>query len=53
MTYLANKYAKNDSIYPKDPQKRAVVDQRLHFDMGSLYQAFADYYVSLAKSRNI
>ncbi|XP_014479141.1 PREDICTED: glutathione S-transferase 1, isoform C-like [Dinoponera quadriceps] len=44
MTYLANKYGKNDSLYPKDPQKRAVVDQRLYFDMSTLYQSFSDYY---------
>jgi len=42
--YLADKYAKNDSMYPKDPQKRAVVNQRLYFDMGTLYQKFGDYY---------
>ena len=42
--YLVEKYAKNDSLYPKDPKKRAVVNQRLYFDMGTLYQRFADYY---------
>ncbi|XP_035774393.1 glutathione S-transferase 1 isoform X1 [Anopheles albimanus] len=43
-TYLAEKYGKDEQLYPKDPQKRAVVNQRLYFDMGTLYQRFADYY---------
>lgn len=44
MGYLANKYAKDDTLYPKDPVARARVDQKLYFDMGTLYQRFADYY---------
>ncbi|XP_050100534.1 glutathione S-transferase 1 isoform X1 [Anopheles aquasalis] len=43
-TYLVEKYGKDEHLYPKDPQKRAVVNQRLYFDMGTLYQRFADYY---------
>lgn len=44
LTYLVEKYGKDDSLYPKDPKARAVVNQRLYFDMGTLYQRFADYY---------
>lgn len=44
LIYLAQKYGKDDSLYPKDPQKQAVVNQRLYFDMGTLYTAFAEYY---------
>ncbi|CAD0203322.1 unnamed protein product [Chrysodeixis includens] len=34
--YLADKYGKDDQFYPKDLQKRALVNQRLHFDGTSL-----------------
>ncbi|XP_060647672.1 glutathione S-transferase D5-like [Drosophila nasuta] len=44
MVYLAEKYGKDDSLFPKDPQKQAVVNQRLHFDLGVLTQAFGEYY---------
>ncbi|XP_005185166.2 glutathione S-transferase 1 [Musca domestica] len=38
MAYLVSKYGKDDSLYPKDLLKRAVVDQRMYFDAGVLYQ---------------
>ncbi|KNC25052.1 hypothetical protein FF38_11870 [Lucilia cuprina] len=44
MVYLVEKYGKNDSLFPKCPKKRAVINQRLYFDMGTLYKSFADYY---------
>ncbi|EDW81100.1 uncharacterized protein Dwil_GK11876 [Drosophila willistoni] len=44
LIYLVEKYAKDDSLYPKDPQQKAVVNQRLYFDMGTLTQSFAEYY---------
>ncbi|XP_055679034.1 glutathione S-transferase 1-like [Lutzomyia longipalpis] len=44
LAYLVEKYGKDDSLYPKDPQKRYFVNQKLYFDMGTLYQRFADYH---------
>jgi len=40
--YLVNRYAKDDSLYPKDPVKRVLIDQRLYFDAMVLYQRFGD-----------
>merc|ERR1712165_578977 len=48
IAYLANAYAKDDSIYPKDPKVRAKVDQMMHFDMGQLYKAFGDCFYPIA-----
>ena len=44
--YLANAYAKDKSIYPEEPKARAKVDQMMYFDMGQLYKAFGDCFVS-------
>lgn len=46
MTYLIDSYAKDDSMYPKDLKIRAMVDQRMQFDLGVLYKRTMDYYVS-------
>ncbi|EEZ99066.1 Glutathione S-transferase D4-like Protein [Tribolium castaneum] len=37
MIYLVSKYAKDDALYPKDIKKRAVIDQRLHFESGVVF----------------
>jgi len=44
ITYLVRKYGKDDLLYPKNPKKRAIVDQRLYFDKETLYSRFADCY---------
>lgn len=49
MGYLVNQYGKDDSLYPTDPQKRALVDQRLYFDAGTLQARNVDYSVRVAK----
>jgi len=43
LMYLADKYGKDDSLYPKDPQKRAVVNMRIFFDISTLYPKFGEY----------
>ncbi|XP_053668548.1 glutathione S-transferase 1 [Anopheles marshallii] len=47
--YLVEKYCAHDEtlaerLYPQDPRRRAVVHQRLFFDVAVLYQRFAEYY---------
>eukprot|EP00918_Siedleckia_nematoides_P055214 GHVU01120444.1.p1 GENE.GHVU01120444.1~~GHVU01120444.1.p1 ORF type:complete len:195 (+),score=30.83 GHVU01120444.1:86-586(+) len=41
--YLADKYGKDDALYPKDVQKRAVVDRYLYYDMGIVYRAIGEW----------
>ncbi|KAG6445495.1 hypothetical protein O3G_MSEX003974 [Manduca sexta] len=36
-TYLVTKYGTNTSLYPAEPARRAIIDQRLHFDSGVLF----------------
>nr|AIL23541.1 glutathione S-transferase epsilon [Tenebrio molitor] len=37
MAYLVDKYGNNDSLYPRELRKRAIINQRLHFDNGVLF----------------
>lgn len=45
ITYLCNKYAKDDKLYPNDWAKRAIVDARLHFNSSYLYARLYSLYV--------
>ncbi|XP_044727574.1 glutathione S-transferase 1-1-like [Chrysoperla carnea] len=37
--YLVDRYAKTDTLYPRNLEKRAIVNQRLYFDATTLYPA--------------
>ncbi|XP_044727573.1 glutathione S-transferase 1-1-like [Chrysoperla carnea] len=38
-SYLVDRYAQVDTLYPKNLEKRAIVNQRLYFDATTLYPA--------------
>lgn len=38
-TYILEKYAPDNTLYPKDLARRAQIDQRLYFDSGVLFAA--------------
>lgn len=42
--YLVDKYGEDDSLYPREPQARALVNQRLLFDV-NLYSNFEKFYI--------
>jgi hypothetical protein len=39
MGYLCGVFAGGELYYPRDPAARALVDQRLYFDIGILYRS--------------
>ncbi|XP_076678501.1 glutathione S-transferase 1-1-like [Andrena cerasifolii] len=48
MSYLVDQYGKNSRLNPHTPTGRALVNQRLHFDIGTLYKAMKNYYYPVA-----
>jgi len=47
MAYLVDQYGQDDTLYPQNPEARALVNQRLYFDLGSLYANTFGYYVRI------
>ncbi|XP_049536495.1 glutathione S-transferase D5-like [Anopheles darlingi] len=47
--YLIEKYGKDDSLYPKDPKVRSVVNQRLFFDNGLLFRSTIEHVECLVR----
>lgn len=46
--YLVSAHGKEgNKLYPSDVKVRAVVDQRLYFDMGTFFKSFVDCFVSM------
>ncbi|KAL2714503.1 glutathione S-transferase 1-1 [Vespula squamosa] len=44
MCYLVDQYGKNERLYPQNPVSRALVNQKLYFDIGTLYKNLSSYY---------
>ncbi|XP_026333501.1 glutathione S-transferase 1-1-like [Hyposmocoma kahamanoa] len=42
--YLVNKYGMGSTLYPTELKERTLVDMRLDFDLGVLYERFAYYF---------
>lgn len=60
MKYLVEQYAKDDSLFPRDPKQGAIVSQRLFFNACYLFPRFVSYavydlikYILAKFSRNI
>lgn len=47
LAYLISKYGKDDSLYPKDFYKRALVDQMLYFENGVIEARNRLFFVSV------
>ncbi|XP_075148968.1 glutathione S-transferase 1-1-like [Haematobia irritans] len=44
LIYLAEVYDKTGQLYPKVPKTKAIINQRLYFDMDVFYKSFIGYY---------
>ena len=46
MKYLCDTYGKDDSLYPRDPWKRFLVDRQLDYDLGHVFKIVGTFGVS-------
>lgn len=53
MAYLVGKYGKNDDLYPKNMEKRALIDQRLHFESSMICPLIRNILVNTYYNQNI
>lgn len=46
LTYLVSAFGKSEHeyLYPKDVEKRALIDLHLHFDLSTMYQRTLDFF---------
>ncbi|KMQ97936.1 glutathione s-transferase 1-1 [Lasius niger] len=51
MSYLVDQYGENDTLYPRKPEARALIDQRLYFDLDTLYASVIDYYMPVLQKQ--
>ncbi|KAG5885598.1 hypothetical protein JTB14_024779 [Gonioctena quinquepunctata] len=43
LQYLAEKYGKDETLYPKEPTARAIVNHRLCFNLSTYYRYISEY----------
>lgn len=53
LTFLVNKYAPGHDLYPEDAEKRALIDSRLYFDIGTLFSNIAKLVYPLFHGKEI
>jgi len=53
MCYLVDQYGEDDYLYPQDPQARAMINQRLYFDMDTLFSSIFATYVHIRSIKQI
>lgn len=47
MGYMVDQYGPDDTLYPRNPEARALVNQRLYFDYGNMFASVFGYYVRM------